>query len=360
MNIQAPLIIDIEGFALSALDKRRLKNPLTGGLILFGRNWQSRKQLSDLCADIKALRKDLLICVDHEGGRVQRFRTDGFTHLPAMRRLGEMWSQDGKGLAGEGVLKACKAASAVGFLLATELRACGVDFSFTPVLDLDYGESSVIGDRSFHRDPRQLSLLAKSLMHGLQLAGMGNCGKHFPGHGYVRADSHVDMPVDNRNLKAILKEDAKPYEWLNNELSAVMPAHVIYPKVDSRPAGFSQKWVQDILRMQLEFTGAVFSDDLSMTGARVLDGKPISLTEGVLAALHAGCDLALLCNQSLKGSKVIDEVLDGLAEAQVKGWWQPDELSEARRLALLPTSTALAWDDLVRSVNYQQALACLP
>ena len=360
MNIQAPLIIDIEGFALSALDKRRLKNPLTGGLILFGRNWQSRKQLTDLCADIKALRKDLLICVDHEGGRVQRFRTDGFTHLPAMRRLGEMWSQDGKGLAGEGVLKACKAASAVGFLLATELRACGVDFSFTPVLDLDYGESSVIGDRSFHRDPRQLSLLAKSLMHGLQLAGMGNCGKHFPGHGYVRADSHVDMPVDNRNLKAILKEDAKPYEWLNNELSAVMPAHVIYPKVDSRPAGFSQKWVQDILRMQLEFTGAVFSDDLSMTGARVLDGKPISLTEGVLAALHAGCDLALLCNQSLKGSKVIDEVLDGLAEAQVKGWWQPDELSEARRLALLPTSTALAWDDLVRSVNYQQALACLP
>ena len=360
MNIQAPLIIDIEGFALSALDKSRLKNPLTGGLILFGRNWQSRKQLSDLCADIKALRKDLLICVDHEGGRVQRFRTDGFTHLPAMRRLGEMWSQDGKGLAGEGVLKACKAASAVGFLLATELRACGVDFSFTPVLDLDYGESSVIGDRSFHRDPRQVSLLAKSLMHGLQLAGMGNCGKHFPGHGYVRADSHVDMPVDNRNLKAILKEDAKPYEWLNNELSAVMPAHVIYPKVDSRPAGFSQKWVQDILRMQLEFTGAVFSDDLSMTGARVLDGKPISLTEGVLAALHAGCDLALLCNQSLKGSKVIDEVLDGLAEAQVKGWWQPDELSEARRLALLPTSTALAWDDLVRSVNYQQALACLP
>ena len=360
MNIQAPLIIDIEGFALSALDKSRLKNPLTGGLILFGRNWQSRKQLTDLCADIKAIRKDLLICVDHEGGRVQRFRTDGFTHLPAMHRLGEMWSQDGKGLVGEGVLKACKAASAVGFLLASELRACGVDFSFTPVLDLDYGESSVIGDRSFHRDPRQVSLLAKSLMHGLQLAGMGNCGKHFPGHGYVKADSHVDMPVDNRNLKAILKEDAKPYEWLNNELSAVMTAHVIYPKVDSRPAGFSQKWVQDILRMQLEFTGAVFSDDLSMTGARVLEAKPISLTEGVLAALHAGCDLALLCNQSLKSSTVIDEVLDGLAEAQVKGWWQPNELSEARRLALLPTSTALAWDDLVRSVNYQQALACLP
>jgi beta-N-acetylhexosaminidase len=189
---------------------------------------------------------------------------------------------------------------------------------------------------------------------------MGNCGKHFPGHGYVKADSHVDIPVDKRSLKAILQDDAKPYEWLSNELGAVMPAHVIYPKVDSRPAGFSQKWVQEILREQLEFTGAVFSDDLSMLGARVLDGQPISFTKAVLAALDAGCDVALLCNQSLKGSKVIDEVLEGLAEAQVKGWWQPNDLSEARRLALLPTLPALAWDDLVRSVHYQQALACLP
>ncbi|MFY9127710.1 MAG: beta-N-acetylhexosaminidase [Limnohabitans sp.] len=360
MNIQAPLIIDIEGFALTAVDKKRLQNPLTGGIILFGRNWQSRAQLTALCTEIKAIRKDLLICVDHEGGRVQRFRTDGFTHLPAMRRLGQMWAQDGKGLEGEGVLQACKAASAVGYLLASELRACGVDFSFTPVLDLDYGESGVIGDRSFHRDPRHVSLLAKNLMHGLLRAGMGNCGKHFPGHGFIKADSHVDMPIDQRSLKAILKEDAKPYEWLNNELKAVMPAHVIYPKVDARPAGFSQTWIQDVLRERLEFTGAIVSDDLSMVGARVLDGQSIGFTQGVLAALNAGCDLALLCNQSLNNSKVIDEVLDGLAEAQVKGWWQPDELSEARRLALLPTTPALAWDDLVRSVNYQQALACLP
>lgn len=360
MNIQAPLIIDIEGFALTAIDKKRLKNPLAGGIVLFGRNWQSRAQLTALCADIKAIRKDLLICVDHEGGRVQRFRTDGFTHLPAMRRLGEMWANDGKGLQGEGVLQACKAASAVGYLLAAELRACGVDFSFTPVLDLDYGESGVIGDRSFHRDPRHVSLLAKNLMHGLLRAGMGNCGKHFPGHGFIKADSHVDMPIDQRSLKAILKEDAKPYEWLNNELKAVMPAHVIYPKVDARPAGFSQTWIQDVLRERLEFTGAIVSDDLSMVGARFLDGQPIGFTQGVLAALNAGCDLALLCNQSLNKSKVIDEVLDGLAEAQVKGWWHPDELSEARRLALLPTTPALAWDDLVRSVNYQQALACLP
>ena len=244
--------------------------------------------------------------------------------------------------------------------MAAELRACGVDFSFTPVLDLDYGESGVIGDRSFHRDPRHVSLLAKNLMYGLLRAGMGNCGKHFPGHGFIKADSHVDMPIDQRSLKAILKEDAKPYEWLNNELKAVMPAHVIYPKVDTRPAGFSQTWIQDVLRERLEFTGAIVSDDLSMVGARVLDGQPIGFTQGVLAALNAGCDLALLCNQSLNNSNVIDEVLDGLAEGQVKGWWQPDELSEARRLALLPTTPALAWDDLVRSVNYQQALACLP
>ena len=225
---------------------------------------------------------------------------------------------------------------------------------------LDYGESSVIGDRSFQRDPRHVSLLAKSLMQGLLRAGMGSCGKHFPGHGYVRADSHVDMPIDKRSLKVILKDDTKPYEWLTNELTAVMPAHVIYPKIGSRPAGFSATWIQTILREQLEFTGAVFSDDLSMAGARVLDGQAISFTQGALAALQAGCDLALLCNQSLKGSKVIDQVLDGLAEAQVKGWWQPDEVSEARRLALLPSSPALAWDDLVRSVNYQQALACSP
>jgi beta-N-acetylhexosaminidase len=277
-----------------------------------------------------------------------------------MRRLGEMWSQDGKGIEGEGVLRACKAATAVAYVLAAELRACGVDLSFTPVLDLDYGESSVIGDRSFHRDPRHVSLLAKSLIQGLQRAGMGNCGKHFPGHGYVKADSHLDIPVDKRSLKAILKEDAKPYDWLNNELTAIMPAHVIYPKVDSRPAGFSQKWVQDILREHMEFTGAVVSDDLSMVGARVLDGQAISFTQAVLSALHAGCDLALLCNQSLHGSKAIDEVLEGLAEAQVKGWWQPDELSEVRRLALLPNLPSLAWDDLVRSVHYQQALAWLP
>ena len=247
MTEHAPLIIDIAGTELTATDRRRLVHPLVGGIILFARNWVDRAQLLQLTSSIKAVRDDLLICVDHEGGRVQRFRTDGFTHLPPMRALGEMWMDDGKGskaVPGSGALRATNAATAAGYVLGSELRACGVDFSFTPVLDLDWGESGVIGDRAFHRDPRVVALLAKSLMHGLLQAGMANCGKHFPGHGFVKADSHTEVPVDKRSLKAILADDAAPYPWLSTTLTSVMPAHVIYPKVDSRPAGFSQRWLQ--------------------------------------------------------------------------------------------------------------------
>ena len=360
MSIHAPLILDIEGHSLTAVDRRRLANPLTGGMILFGRNWQSRAQLSDLCADIKSIRADLLIAVDHEGGRVQRFRTDGFTHLPPMRALGELWSQDDKGQPGSGVLKACEAATSAGFVLASELRACGVDFSFTPVLDLDHGESGVIGDRAFARDPRVVSLLARSLMQGLLQAGMGNCGKHFPGHGAVKADSHTDIPVDKRSLKAILADDAAPYPWLGSVLTAVMPAHVIYSRVDVRPAGFSKRWLQDILRGQMGFQGAIFSDDLSMAGARQVQGQSLSYTEAVRAALDAGCDLALLCNRSVGGGAELDQVLDELAEAAVKGQWQPNEVSEERRLALLPSAIARDWESLVRSADYMRALDLLP
>ena len=215
-----------------------------------------------------------------------------------------------------------------GYVLGAELRACGVDFSFTPVLDLDCGESGVIGDRAFHRDPRVAALLAKSLMHGLLQAGMANCGKHFPGHGFVKADSHTEIPVDRRSLKAILADDAAPYEWLNTTLTSVMPAHVIYPKVDPRPAGFSSRWLNDILRAQLGFGGAIFSDDLSMAGARVIDGREVSYTEAGVAALNAGCDMVLLCNQSVGEGEAVDELLDGLAEAQLKGGWRPNGASE--------------------------------
>ncbi len=361
MTHHAPIILDVASTTLNTADKKRLAHPLTGGVILFARNWQDRAQLRNLCASIKAVRPDLLICVDHEGGRVQRFKTDGFTHLPPMRALGDVWRQDGKGGEGAGAMKAMRAASACGYVLAAELRACGVDFSFTPVLDLDHGESGVIGDRAFARDPRVVSLLAKSLMHGLLLADMKSCGKHFPGHGFVRADSHHDIPVDKRSLKAILADDAAPYDWLGGTLHSVMPAHVVYPRVDSRPAGFSARWLNDILRAQMGFTGAIFSDDLSMAGARLIDGEQVTYTQAAMAALQAGCDMVLLCNQSVEGGgEPVDELLDGLAQAQLKGHWQPVDASAARRLALLPAGQALDWDDLMVDAGYMRALDLLP
>lgn len=344
----APVVLDIAGTTLDADDRRRLDHPLVGGLILFSRNWTHRQQLTELCGEIKAQRPDLLICVDHEGGRVQRFRTDGFTHLPPMRALGELWMKD--------ALAATDAATACGYVLASELRACGVDFSFTPVLDLDWGPSGVIGDRAFHADARVVTMLAKSLMHGLLLAGMHNCGKHFPGHGFVAADSHVDVPVDRRSLKAILADDAQPYGWLGGALSSVMPAHVVYPKVDKLPAGFSSRWLKAILRGRLGFGGAIFSDDLSMEGASVAG----SHTEGAIAALNAGCDLVLLCNQSLNSGAPVDELLDGLTAAREAGRWQPSAASESRRLDLLPQSPPLPWDELMHHPAYLQAVAKLP
>jgi beta-N-acetylhexosaminidase len=348
MISHAPVILDIAGQSLTADDRRRLQHPLTGGMILFTRNFEHRPQLTELTAEIKSIRPDLLICVDHEGGRVQRFRSDGFTHLPAMRSLGELWMKDALG--------ATDAATAAGFVLGAELRSCGVDLSFTPVLDLDHGPSGVIGDRAFHRDARVVTMLAKSLMHGLLLAGMANCGKHFPGHGYVRADSHHEVPIDRRSLKAILAEDARPYEWLSTALASVMPAHVIYPKVDAHPAGFSPRWLQGILRNDLGFTGAVFSDDLSMEGAKVAGGH----VDAALAALRAGCDMVLLCNQSVDGGAAVDSLLDGLADAQARRQWHADPDSEARRLALLPRSVPLGWDALMHDTAYQHALERLP
>ncbi len=349
MNTHAPVVLDIAGPALNADDRRRLKHPLVGGLIHFARHWVDRRQLTALNAEIKSIRPDVLICVDHEGGRVQRFTSDGFTPLPPMRALGELWMRD--------AMAATDAASACGQVLAAELRACGVDFSFTPVLDLDHGGSSVIGNRAFHRDARVVTLLAKSLAHGLLRAGMAHCGKHFPGHGYVKADSHTAVPVDRRSLKAILADDATPYAWLSTTLTAVMPAHVVYPKVDMLPAGFSARWLQEILRSRLGFTGAIFSDDLSMEGARHLAGQTLPYSEAALRALQAGCDLVLLCNQTLQGGgEQVDELLQGLDRAARDGRWQPDADSDRRRAALLPQTQPLAWDELMVDAVYQQAL----
>jgi beta-N-acetylhexosaminidase len=326
-----PVMLDVVGTTLSDDDIRRIQHPLTGGVILFARNYQDRAQLTALTSAIHAARPGLVISVDHEGGRVQRFKTDGFTHLPSMRKLGALWDKD--------VLAATKAATDVGFVLATELRACGVDLSFTPVLDLDYGESGVIGDRAFHRDARVVTLLAKSLNHGLALAGMRNCGKHFPGHGFVKADSHLEIPVDERELKQILAEDAAPYGWLGMSLAGVMPAHVIYPKVDKRPAGFSKKWLT-MLRKDFGFQGIIFSDDLSMEGASVAG----SVVDGAKAALQAGCDMVLICNSPDKADQLLEK-LDVAIAAE----------SAARIAALTPMTSALTWDALQQDAHYLAA-----
>lgn len=283
-----PLIIDVAGLELTDLERERLCHPLVGGIILFSRNYRDPEQLRELTAEIHALREPLLIAIDHEGGRVQRCR-EGFTRLPSMRSLGRWWDVDPAG--------AQAAARAIGYLLASELRDVGVDFSFTPVLDLDWGRSSVIGDRSFHGDPNAVVQLAGALIDGLGEAGMGCCGKHFPGHGWVEADSHVAIPVDTRTL-AEISPDMVPFREL--PLDGVMPAHVIFPLVDARPAGFSPVWI-DYLRQEIGFSGVVFSDDLSMEGASVVGG----VLQRVEAAWNAGVDMLLVCNAPDKVGEVL-------------------------------------------------------
>lgn len=281
-----PVMIDVAGTELAPEDHRRLLHPLTGGVILFSRNYRGSEQLAQLTREIHALRSPpLLVAVDHEGGRVQRFR-EGFTALPAMRELGRVWDASPQ--------RARALAQAVGFVLAAELRAHGVDLSFAPVLDLDRG-SSAIGDRALHSDPKAVSELGRALLHGLRAGGMSGVGKHFPGHGHVRADSHRELPVDERPYAAIEASDLLPFRRLIEAgIGGIMPAHVLYPQVDSRPAGFSSVWLKRVLRGELGFEGAVFSDDLSMQGAHGAGG-PI---ERARAALEAGCDMVLLCHDA--------------------------------------------------------------
>lgn len=291
------VMVDVNGLTLTPAEKSRLAHPQVGGVILFSRNFESVAQLIELTGAIHALRMPrLMIAVDHEGGRVQRFR-EGFTRIPPMRALGHLWDTN------EG--DALKAARACGFVMAAELNGCGVDLSFAPVLDLDYGASSVIGDRAFHGDPAAVAALAAALQQGLGDGGLSACGKHFPGHGHVAADSHHEIPIDLRALAAIEVADLVPFRRMAAAgLAAMMPAHVIYPEVDARPAGFSPVWI-DYLRQNIRFDGIIFSDDLSMEGAKGVGG----VTARAQAALGAGCDMVLLCND---GSGA-DELLAGLA-----------------------------------------------
>ena len=316
------------GTTLTDEDRERLRHPAAGGVILFARNFENCEQLSALTTEIDRLREPALpICVDHEGGRVQRFR-EGFSAIPPMRELGRQWDRDRTA--------ARDAARAIAYIAGAELAAHGVDFSFAPVLDLDYGGSSVIGDRALHFDPIAVGTLGACIVQGFAEAGMGAVGKHFPGHGYAEADSHIAVPCDERKLLDIQKKDLVPFRMaIEAGLPAVMPAHVIYAQVDAEPAGYSRFWLQEILRGKLGFAGLIFSDDLSMEGAGTAGG----VAERARAALDAGCDMVLLCNDPA-GQEVL---LHSLGDRALD---RPERLERLRRKG---------GRDLRRSVAYREA-----
>jgi beta-N-acetylhexosaminidase len=327
-----PVVLDPAGPALGDDDRKRLLHPATGGVILFAHNYETPEQLLALTEEIARLREpELPICVDHEGGRVQRFAL-GFTRIPPMRQLGVLWDRDREA--------ARRAARAVGTVIAAELGAHGLDFSFTPVLDLDYGTSAVIGHRAFHFDPAAVGALAAQLIEGLGGGGMAAVGKHFPGHGFASADSHVAVPRDDRPERDLLRKDLVPYQMaIKAGLAGVMPAHVIYPRMDQEPAGYSRYWLQDVLRGKLGFEGLIFSDDLSMEGASTAGG----IAERARAALAAGCDQVLLC-QKPEEQEVL---LESLASTVVS---VPERIEKLRRRG---------GRDFRKSVAYREALALL-
>ncbi len=294
-----PLMLDLTGLMPTEQEKEILQHPLVGGVILFSRNYESPAQLIELTSEIHALRNPhLIIAVDHEGGRVQRFQR-GFTRLPPMAAIGKLYREDAK--------YALQVAEQMGWLLSAELLSCGVDISFAPVLDIAHGVSGVIGDRAFHRDPEIVALLAQALMRGMRQAGMAATGKHFPGHGGVKEDSHIAKPVEKRVLADLMMADIEPFRRLiANGLAGIMPAHVVYPDVDDKPAGYSHRWLTDILRGELGFQGVIFSDDLSMDAANIGN----TFTERARLALQAGCDMVLVCNDP----EAACEVVEGLGE----------------------------------------------
>ncbi len=291
--IQPLVMLDIEGTELTAADRELLQHPAVGGIIFFSRNIEDRTQLCGLSSQVRALRPELLQAVDQEGGRVQRLR-DGVVRLPPMGRIDEVFEGD----------QAKVASYCLGRLMASEVVANGLDISFAPVLDLNYGHSEIIGDRSFGRNPERVAALALSFIEGMNLAGMQATGKHFPGHGYVAADSHLALPRDERDLAAIQAADLIPFAWLSQHLAGIMPAHIVYEQVDSQPAGFSSYWLQQVLRDELGFEGVIFSDDLSMAGAQAA-GSTVAACQ---AALEAGCDMVLACNDRSAAEAVVDEV----------------------------------------------------
>jgi len=332
-----PIMLDLVGQELTPEERELLKHPLVGGVILFTRNYESPEQLQQLVSDIHSIREPhLLVAVDHEGGRVQRFRK-GFSELPPSAVFGKIYDSDRN--------RAKRLAETCGWLMAVELRSLGLDFSFAPVLDLDYGVSTVIGDRAFHRKPEVVADLAQSYMMGMRRAGMVATGKHFPGHGAIAADSHVDMPVDERDFETINHQDIIPFSRLIRAgLEAIMPAHVVYPAVDSRPACFSSIWLKEILRGNLGFQGVIFSDDLTMKGAHVIG----DIVERGHAAITAGCDMVLVCNHPEDTIRLIDG-LTGI------GNFQDDPVSHVR-LARMHERHNIVRDDLLKDHKWKEAV----
>lgn len=298
-----PLMLDVEGMTLTHAEKITLSNPLVGGLILFSRNYASPEQLTALVAEIRDVSPNIVIAVDHEGGRVQRFKK-GFTHAPAMSSLGVLFKTSPE--------DALAQAKELGWLIAAELLAFDVDLSFTPVLDRDHGVSNVIGDRAFSQDGNAIVALTSAFIDGMHEAGMIATGKHFPGHGGVAADSHHEIPVDPRSMKVLDEDDLHIFRSLisnQQKVDALMPAHVIYSTIDRHPAGFSKTWLQSILRQEMAFDGIIFSDDLSMEGASVAG----SFSERAEAAISAGCDMVLVCNHP-EGAQEVLEYLESIVK----------------------------------------------
>ena len=331
-----PVMVGIAGTELDPVEREVLGHPGVGGVILFSRNYRCRKQLRTLCDAIHALRQPpLLIAVDHEGGRVQRFR-DGFTALPAGAQYGMLHDRNPE--------LACRAARAGGWVMAVELRAVGVDFSFAPVLDIGRGVSTVIGDRAFHRDPDVVTTLARAFLAGMRDAEVGGVGKHFPGHGGVAADSHHALPVDRRSYEDLRLSDLVPFERLAaSDLAGVMPAHVVFTCLDARPAGFSRRWIGDVLRGELGFKGIVFSDDLDMAAADT-GGDHVDRAH---VALEAGCDVVLVCNDFPAAVTVVEGLKAG-----------PDPVRLAR-MARLHGRGATSFEKLAADAAYRRAVAGL-
>lgn len=326
-----PVMLNVEGLSLCEEDKTLLRHPAVGGLILFTRNFESRQQLTELVESIRSVRPGILIAVDQEGGRVQRLNNDGFTRLPPMQSLRKAYREDAEA--------SLVAAQDLGCLMASEVLALGIDISFAPVLDVDDNFSSIIGDRSFSDQSDEVSALAGAFMQGMNLAGMATTGKHFPGHGAVREDSHLTLPVDPRPFAEVAKRDLAPFKTLLPQLDAVMPAHIIFSAVDPQPVGFSRYWLQDCLRQEMGFDGVIFSDDLSMEGAAEAGSYP----ERAAAALSAGCDMVLVCNERAAAISVCDSLVDYQVSAKSR-----------ERLASMSARRQHQWSSLAGDSQWQK------